>query len=84
MFKVYILYSAKKDKYYVGQTEDLERRLVEHNLRKNLGASDWELKYYESFETRSDAMKREFEIKSKKRRSYLEGLIKNEIKGCGD
>ncbi|MDP3929696.1 MAG: GIY-YIG nuclease family protein, partial [Bacteroidota bacterium] len=61
MFKVYILYSAKKDNYYVGQTEDLERRLVEHNLRKNLGASDWELKYYESFETRSDAMKREFE-----------------------
>jgi len=37
MFKVYILYSAIKDKYYVGQTEDLERRFAEHNLRKNLG-----------------------------------------------
>jgi putative endonuclease len=76
MFKVYILYSASKDKYYIGQTEDLERRLAEHNMRKNLGASDWELKYHESFETRSDAMKRELEIKGKKRRSFIEGLIK--------
>jgi putative endonuclease len=79
MFKVYILYSVIKDKYYVGQTEDLERRLAVHNMRNNMGTSDWELKYYESFETRSEAMKRESEIKSKKRRSYLEGLIKNQI-----
>jgi putative endonuclease len=79
MFKVYILYSVIKDKYYVGQTEDLERRLAVHNMRNNMGTSDWKLKYYESFETRSEAMKRESEIKSKKRRSYLEGLIKNQI-----
>ncbi|HDP66927.1 MAG TPA: GIY-YIG nuclease family protein, partial [Candidatus Marinimicrobia bacterium] len=28
---VYILYSPSKDRYYVGQTNDLNRRLVEHN-----------------------------------------------------
>jgi putative endonuclease len=31
MHFVYILYSSKHDKYYVGQTDDVERRLVKHN-----------------------------------------------------
>ncbi|MFW6249215.1 MAG: GIY-YIG nuclease family protein [Bacteroidota bacterium] len=30
-FIVYILYSKSKDKYYIGQTNDLERRFHEHN-----------------------------------------------------
>jgi len=74
-FFVYIIYSVEKDKYYIGQTENVEKRLLEHNLRKNLGTNDWQIKYTESFETRSDALKREVEIKNKKRRAYLETLI---------
>ena len=75
-FFVYILYSKSKDRYYIGQTENLDKRVGEHNIRKNLGAGDWQIVYSQQFETRSDAMKREVEIKSKKRRSYIEGLIK--------
>ena len=78
MFKVYIIYSSIKDRFYIGQTDDLERRLTDHRIRKNLGTSDWVLKYFETFETRAEAMKRKLEIKSKKRRSYLETLIKKE------
>ncbi len=63
---VYIIYSFKKDKYYVGQTENIERRVAEHNIRKNLGADDWVLRYKEVFENRSEAMKRETEIKRKR------------------
>ena len=74
-YYVYILYSAQKDKYYIGQTEDVERRLQEHNIRKNLGADDWVLRYKEVFDSSGDAMKRELEIKSKKKRSYIERLI---------
>ncbi len=70
-----ILYSAKLNKYYIGQTESIERRIAEHNQRKNLGANDWILKYKETFDIRSVAMKREIEIKRKKRRSYIEWLI---------
>ena len=77
MYYVYILYSKEKDRYYIGQTENVEKRLNEHRVRKNLGATDWEVKYTESFETRSDAVLRETEIKLKKRRSYLEMLINN-------
>ncbi|WP_373398424.1 GIY-YIG nuclease family protein [Algoriphagus halophilus] len=30
-FFVYILYSDSKDRYYIGQTENLEERLFQHN-----------------------------------------------------
>jgi putative endonuclease len=73
---MYILYSKDKDRYYVGHTENLESRLADHNIRKNLGATDWEVRYTESFSSRGEAMKREYEIKSKKKRTYLEFLIK--------
>ena len=72
---VYIIYSAKANKYYIGQTEHLEVRIEEHRIKKNLGVNDWVLKYSEEFLTRSEAMKREYEIKKKKTRSYLEWLI---------
>jgi predicted GIY-YIG superfamily endonuclease len=31
MYTVYILYSSTTQKYYVGQTQNLENRLIEHN-----------------------------------------------------
>ena len=78
MYFVYILYSPKLDKYYVGSTNNLERRLAEHNRGKTSFASlgmPWELKYSESFATRAEAYRREMEIKKKKSRKYIEELI---------
>gem|GEM_PF-1220423 len=43
MFVTYILYSRAKDKYYVGHTNDLQRRIYEQNIKRNLGSDDWEL-----------------------------------------
>ena len=74
-FCVYIIYAPSIDKYYVGHTENLNRRIEEHCLNKNFGANDWLLKYSELHFTRSEAMVREMEIKKKKRRSYIEWLI---------
>ena len=31
MFIVYILYSETTQKYYTGQTQDIENRMLEHN-----------------------------------------------------
>jgi putative endonuclease len=75
MFYVYIIYSEIADKYYIGQTEDIDQRIVIHNLRRNLGMNDWQLKYFENHETCSEVVRRESEIKRKKRRAYLEHLI---------
>ena len=72
---VYILYSQEHDRYYIGHSKDINRRIAEHNIRKNLGASDWELKYSELFDNRSGAMQREAAIKKMKSRKYIETLI---------
>ena len=46
-----------------------------NNTRNNLGTNDWCVVYDEVFNNRSDAMKREKEIKDKKSRKYIEWLI---------
>jgi len=78
-FVVYILYSATADKYYVGHTENIERRLVEHNTNQTRFtsslANDWELKYHQSYSTRSEAMQAERKIKAKKSKKYIVWLI---------
>ena len=75
LFYAYILYSSVKDKFYIGHTEDVENRLLQHNTRNNLGTNDWTVVYTEKYDNRSDAMKREKEIKYKKSRKYIEWLI---------
>jgi putative endonuclease len=78
MYYVYILYSLRIEKYYIGSTDDLSRRLQEHERGKTTfskNGTPWELKYYEVYVSRSDAYKRELEIKKKKSRKYIEQLI---------
>ena len=79
IYSVYILYSEKCQKYYVGQTEALNRRVLEHNNGKGGKFSSncfpWTLVYHEHFNNRIEAVKREKEIKSKKSRVYIEYLI---------
>jgi putative endonuclease len=41
MLVVYVLYAEMYGKYYVGQTNNIERRLIEHNM----GASKFTSKY---------------------------------------
>jgi putative endonuclease len=57
------MYSEKCDKFYVGQTEDLGKRLMEHNTGKGGHFSNscmpWELKYSEEFPSRDGSIKRE-------------------------
>ncbi len=74
MFYTYIIYSKSKNKFYIGYTHDLEKRLERHNSglsRSNKSGTPWKLVYSEKFATKSEAMKREFEIKHKKSRKYI-------------
>lgn len=75
---IYILYSSKLDKYYVGHTGNLGDRLKRHNAgrsKSTKSGAPWELVYQEMFETKSEAYNREIEIKNKKSRKYIEALI---------
>ena len=68
---VYIIESISTGKRYVGQTDDLDSRVAEHNCfehnpRKytSRNPGPWELIHNEQFLTRSEAMKREKWLKS--------------------
>ena len=84
MFVVYAIVSESNGKIYIGQTNNLELRLNQHNsLDKNhLGKftqqnkGPWKLVYSEECKTRSGALKREKQLKSFRGREFIKGLIK--------
>jgi putative endonuclease len=82
MYTVYIIYSQTADRYYVGHTSDVVRRLTEHNQTNEIAGKytrkngPWELVYREeNYFTRADAMQREKEIKNWKSRKKIMQLI---------
>ena len=78
MFTVYILYSEKVDQYYVGYTNDLERRISEHNRRKGKFTDrgiPWNIVYTEEYLNKEDAQNREcsFHFSSPKKKQIVSG-----------
>ncbi|AFH50302.1 Putative endonuclease [Ignavibacterium album JCM 16511] len=80
MYTVYTIYSEKFNKIYIGQTENIERRMIEHNNGLLSVYSKryrpWELVYTEEYPTRAEAMKREKQLKSQKGREFIWNLIR--------
>ncbi len=72
--------NTEKKTIYTGYTSNLTRRIDQHKnnvgARYTMGEKEIRLLYTESFSNRSDAMKREIEIK-KLSRTEKEELIKN-------
>jgi putative endonuclease len=79
MFFVYILKSIRFNKYYVGQTKDLQKRIEHHNsnrARWTKRYQPWEIVYIEECLTRSDAMKKEKKLKQTKNLAeFLEKIL---------
>jgi putative endonuclease len=78
MYIVYIIYSKTPERYYVGYTNDLDRRLTEHNRKKGKYTDTgipWILVHYEVFQQKKLAMQREKFIKSKKSKFFIKELI---------
>ena len=74
----YILFSEKLNKYYIGSTSDINRRIEDHNRGKEKFTrtrTPWQIVYSEQFEILADARKRELQIKKQKSRKYIERLI---------
>ena len=66
-FYVYVLQSRIKDKLYLGYTDNLTRRVKEHNLGLNQSTklyTPWTLIYYEACRNQQDAKRREKYFKS--------------------
>lgn len=79
MYSVYILISIKDHKLYIGQTNNMRRRFLEHcrgEVRSTAMRRPLKLIYYESFLTRIEAERREEWLKGgcgrKELKSFLE------------
>ena len=82
-YYVYVLYSATLNKFYVGQTEDIDRRLEYHNnpieSRKfTAKGRPWELKLVIECESRGHAIALERFIKRMKSQAFIRKLILDE------
>ena len=83
IFWVYILELKSfqdKESFYIGYTQDLKKRILQHKegkgARYTRGKQSIKLVYTESYKTRSEAMKREIELKKLNRKDKIE-LVRN-------
>ena len=82
IYTTYIL-RCSDNSLYTGSTNDMEKRLHEHNHLKSWAhytkiRRPVELAYAENFETMSEARKREYVIKQMKREEKI-SLMKNSL-----
>lgn len=77
-FFVYCLFSEKHNRLYIGQTDNIERRFSEHCKGRVLSTKaylPYRLIYTEALVTKSDAVKREKELKLSQGRRFLKSFI---------
>ena len=78
MFYVYVLKSLKNGRHYTGSTNNLERRIHEHNsgqTKYTKIAGPFELIYKESYNTKLEAIRRERFSKTGKGRGVLKQIL---------
>ena len=72
---VYILYSQKSSRYYVGQTADIQKRLERHNrglVNSIMFGKPWELILSLEVSNRKEAILLERKIKKRGAKRYLD------------
>ena len=78
MYYVYVLVSKKDDNLYIGITNNLERRLREHNIGRTQSTKSrvpFEIVYYEEVKSRENARDREKFLKSGCGREFIKDKL---------
>ena len=78
MFYTYVIKSELTEKYYVGSCSNIENRLKQHNrgqTKTTRYKGPYKLSYKEEFATKTEALKREKQIKSYKSGRAFKKLI---------
>ena len=79
MYTTYVIQSEATGRIYIGQTNNLENRLIRHNSEKVFSTKNrgpWKLIYKKAFVSRAEAMNHEKELKNFKNRTFLFEFIK--------
>ena len=83
MFFVYVLFSKKDSKLYIGFTNNLKRRYKEHQQGLVISTKNrlpLNLVYYETYTSKKDAAEREQKLKQfSGAMAYLRNRLKNSI-----
>ena len=83
MFYVYIIKSLADNKLYIGYSNNLKRRLKEHDSGKNFSTKirrPFKLIYYEAYLAREDAEVREKFFKTGWGRNYIKRNLSGSLK----
>ena len=78
VYWVYILQSLKDESFYIGYTRNIKARVKEHNegfTRYTKHKRPWKLVYQEEFDSKTEAIKREFFLKKQKNREFYKKII---------
>jgi putative endonuclease len=84
-FYVYVLRSEYDGSIYIGSTKNAETRLKKHNkgdCHYTKGRRPWKIIHQETFETRTEALKREHFLKSDVGRKQLKQLLASNNADC--
>ncbi|MFQ5790049.1 MAG: GIY-YIG nuclease family protein [Acidobacteriota bacterium] len=90
MHYTYVLLSSRDNRFYTGCTDDLKKRVLEHNtgrVRSTAHRAPLELVYYEACLSRDDALRRERFLKTgkgkrflkKRLAGFLDGISRNKL-----
>lgn len=72
---VYILYSPTRNRYYTGETTDMNRRIERHNsgmVKSTASGIPWQLAWSTEVLNRTDALNLEKKIKKRGAKRFLE------------
>lgn len=81
-FGVYILESQKNGRYYVGSTDDIDRRIHEHNIGKVSSTRNirpWIVKVFIECNNLTEARSKEYRLKKYKRKDILNKVIIDKV-----
>ena len=76
---VYVLESIRSKDLYIGYTNDLRKRLKEHNRGLNFSTKPylpWQLIHYEAYRHQNDAKRREKYLKTNQGSRLLKRMLK--------
>jgi len=79
----YVLRSLKDRLFYIGFSDDLRKRVKDHNAGKNVSTKNrrpLELIFYEAFSSKVDALRRETYFKTTKGKVTLRQMLKEYLK----
>lgn len=84
-YYTYVLRSCSDGNFYIGFTNDLERRVMQHQRGENISTSKRlpvELVYFEGHKSKHDAMRRK-EFKTTKGKVTLKQVLRDSLNSSG-